>query len=55
MAKAAGMEAGGHVTEALGELSAAGFVASDRGLAPEIEENGYFDALVPFGDFLSDR
>ena len=34
VAKAAGMEAGGHVKEALAELSAAGFVASDRGLAP---------------------
>lgn len=27
----------------------------DGELAPEIEENGYFDALVPFGDLLSDR
>ena len=33
-AAAAGMEAGGHVTDALAELAAAGFVSSDRGLAP---------------------
>ena len=33
-AKAAGMEAGGHVTEALEELSAAGFVSADRGRTP---------------------
>ena len=33
-AAAAGMEAGGHVTAALDELSAAGFVSADRGLTP---------------------
>lgn len=33
-AKAASVEAGGHVTDALDELSAAGFVSADRGLTP---------------------
>ena len=33
-AKAAAMEPGGHVTDALEELSAAGFVSADRGLTP---------------------